>query len=169
MRRHRHGLSILGVGLQAVAPSSGGPRLPRPGAGASRASPQSPPEQARFAIALARPAGLRAGGPGWVCQPLLGRSGHGAHRVVGGRSQRPRTVFQPRASQPRVLPTLVAAGGGRTRLCRGGPVSGGANLLGVSAACHICINLKLSWWSSVSGMSVVGLAHYSFRFAICVD
>lgn len=39
-------------------------------------------------------------------------------------------------------------------------MSGEAALPGVSSICHICIYLKLSWWSSVSGMPLVGLAYY---------
>lgn len=58
-----------------------------------------------------------------------------------------------------LIPCRVTARG-RTRLCREGPMSGEAALPGVSSACHICIYLKLSWWSSVSGMPRVGLAYY---------
>lgn len=58
-----------------------------------------------------------------------------------------------------LIPCRVTAGG-RTRLCTEGPMNGEAALPGVSSACHICIYLKLSWWSSVSGMPLVGLAYY---------
>lgn len=44
-------------------------------------------------------------------------------------------------------------------------MSGEAALLGVSV-CHICIYLKLSWWSSVSGMPIVGLAQDFLRFVL---
>lgn len=57
------------------------------------------------------------------------------------------------------IPCHVTAGG-CTCLCREGPMSGEAALPGVSSACHICIYLKLSWWSLVSGMPLVGLAYY---------
>lgn len=45
-------------------------------------------------------------------------------------------------------------------------MSGEAAFLGVFSVCHICIYLRLSWWSSVSGMPIVGLAHDYLRFVL---
>ena len=63
---------------------------------------------------------------------------------------------------PDTLPAALTAKalGGVHRPVRGGE----AALLG-SPACHICTYLKLGWWSSLSGMPIVGLAAYD----ICTD
>lgn len=123
-------------------------------------------EQAGFVFPQTRPDSLTTGG-GWVRSSTASLRKKQRGPQGGGRAESSRTVFRPRASQLGVHPVLChVTAGGHTRLYREGPVSGEAALLGVSSVCHICIYLELSWWSSVSGMPIVGLAQDYLRFVL---